>query len=108
MPVRYKVHGRILKFVLKHLARKFLPQELIDRPKMGFALPIAQWINTQWREMSQELVLGERALKRGNFCPTYLNRILAEHRQGRRDHSYVIWTLMFLEIWFRSYIDANN
>lgn len=108
MPVGYKVQGRILKYILKQLARKLLPTELIDRPKMGFALPVAQWINTQWFEMSQDLVLGERACKRGIFNSAYLEKIMAEHRRGRRDHSYIIWTLMVLEMWHRSHIDGNG
>jgi asparagine synthase (glutamine-hydrolysing) len=108
MPVQYKVHGRTLKFALKQLARKLLPPELVDRPKMGFALPVSQWISTRWLEMSHELVLGERTRNRGNFNPIYLARIMAEHRRGRRDNSYIIWTLMMLEMWFRSYSDGKT
>jgi asparagine synthase (glutamine-hydrolysing) len=105
LPLQLKVKARVLKNVLKTLARKYLPESLIDRPKMGFALPVAQWINQEWRDMSQELVVGRRALERHNFNPRYLNRILAEHRRGRRDHSRMIWTLMVLEMWYRTFID---
>ncbi|AJE03472.1 asparagine synthase (glutamine-hydrolyzing) [Geobacter pickeringii] len=106
IPSHFKINGRTTKYLLKKLARKFLPEELIDRPKMGFAMPVATWINRDWREMSHELVLGERALKRGNFNGDYLKRVVNEHRQGRRDHSYIIWTLMVLEMWYRKFIDA--
>jgi asparagine synthase (glutamine-hydrolysing) len=69
---------------------------------MGFALPVAQWINTRWLDMSQELVLGDRASKRGYFNMAYLENIISEHRRNRRDHSYIIWTLMMLEMWLRN------
>jgi asparagine synthase (glutamine-hydrolysing) len=107
IPTELKVRGRSRKNVLKTLARKYLPGELIDRPKMGFEVPIAQWINREWRDMSQELVLGERALGRGNFNPRYLRWIMDEHRCGRRNHNGAIWALMVLEMWYQSFVDGR-
>jgi len=107
VPVHYKVRGRTTKYMLKQLAYKLLPHEIIDRPKMGFAMPVAQWINSDWRDMSEDLVIGRRALQRDNFSPEYLNHIMSEHRRGRRDHSYIIWTLMVLEMWYRELIDRK-
>ena len=108
IPLALKVKGRTLKNVLKTIAYKYLPKELIERPKMGFAVPVAKWINQEWRDMSQELVLGDRAINRGNFNPVYLNRIMDEHRRGRREHSRVIWALMVLEMWYRAFIESNQ
>ena len=105
LPVHLKIRKRVKKYVLKRLAHKYLPQELINRPKMGFAIPIDKWINDEWRKMSDELVIGTRALKRDNFNPEYLNWIMGEHRSGRRNHSNTIWSLMVLEMWYRSFID---
>ena len=107
VPVQYKINGRNTKYLLKQLAYKLLPHEMIDRPKMGFAIPVAQWINAEWKEMSEDLVIGSRAVNRGNFNPGYLNLIMGEHRRGRRDHSYIIWTLMILEMWYRKFIDGK-
>ncbi len=106
IPTSVKVRGRSLKHVLKTLARRYLPDEMIDRPKMGFAVPVAEWINREWRDMSHELVLGNRALERNNFNPRYLQRIMDEHRRGRRNHGGSIWALMVLEMWYRRYIDG--
>jgi asparagine synthase (glutamine-hydrolysing) len=105
IPTELKVRGRSRKNVLKTLALKYLPGEVIDRPKMGFEVPIAQWINCEWRDMSQELVLGDRALNRGNFNPRYLQWIMDEHRRGRRNQGSAIWALMVLEMWYRTFID---
>jgi asparagine synthase (glutamine-hydrolysing) len=107
IPTALKVRDRSLKHVLKTLARKYLPAELIDRPKMGFAIPVPQWINHEWRDMSQELVLGERALRRNNFNSRYLQRIMNEHRRGRRNQGSSIWALMVLEMWYRAFIDGR-
>lgn len=106
LPLSLKVRDRTLKYVLKTLARKYLPNELIDRPKMGFAIPIRHWINKEWRELSHDLVLSERALSRNNVNPVYLQQIFKEHRSEMRDHSAFVWSLMVLEMWYRRYIDG--
>lgn len=106
VPVTFKVKGRTTKYMLKQLAYKLLPHEIIDRPKKGFSMPVGQWINNDWKEMSEDLVVGTRALQRGNFNPEYLKRIMDEHRRGRRDHRHIIWTLMVLEMWYRTYEHA--
>ena len=107
IPAGVKVKDRSLKHVLKTLARRYLPQELIDRPKMGFAIPVSKWINNEWRDMSRELVLGKRALQRDNFNPVFLQKIMNAHQSGLRNHSSTIWKLMVLEMWYRSFIDQT-
>lgn len=106
LPTALKVQNRTLKYVLKTLARKYLPSELIDRPKMGFAIPIKHWINNQWCDLSHDLVLSKRALERNNVNPEYLRQIFGEHRTGMRDYSSLIWALMVMEMWYRRYIDG--
>lgn len=106
IPPEYKLRNGETKYLLKRIAERFLPKEVIYRPKHGFAVPINSWINKDWADMSYELVLGERALSRNNFNSLFLHRIMNEHRRGRRDHNYIIWTLMVLEMWFREFIDG--
>lgn len=105
LPPSMRIRGRTSKYLLKRLAENLLPPELIHRPKMGFAVPVSQWINREWLDVSQDLVLSSRALQRNNFNSNYLHRILNEHRRGRRDHGMIIWALMVLEMWYREYID---
>ena len=75
---------------------------------MGFAVPIGRWINTDWKELSDDLLVSQRALQRGNIEPSHVNRLLREHRAGQRDHHTVLWTLMVLEMWYRRYIDPDR
>ncbi len=105
VPPELKVQGKTTKYLLKKAAERLLPKELIHRPKQGFAVPVTTWINRDWSEMTHDLVLGERALSRGNFNLRFLKNMMAEHRWGRRDHGGLIWTLMILELWFREMID---
>jgi asparagine synthase (glutamine-hydrolysing) len=105
IPPQLKVKGMTSKYLFKKAAERLLPKEVIYRPKMGFAIPIGTWIKGEWSDMSHELVLGQRSLARKNFNPRFIKRIMSEHFWGRRDHSYLIWTLMILELWFREMID---
>jgi asparagine synthase (glutamine-hydrolysing) len=107
IPSYLKINGNSTKYIFKKAAERLLPKEVIYRSKQGFAVPVKTWIRREWTEMSYDLVLGERALTRCNFNPRFLRNTMSEHRWGRRDHSYIIWTLMILELWFRQFIDTK-
>jgi asparagine synthase (glutamine-hydrolysing) len=108
IPARIKIKGRKRKYLFKKAAERILPKEVIYRPKMGFAVPIAEWIKTEWQDMSQELLLSKRALARKNFNPSFVTRLINEHKRGRRNHDMLLWTLMVLELWYRQFIDYSN
>jgi asparagine synthase (glutamine-hydrolysing) len=108
IPSSLKNRNRSLKYMLKTLAYRYLPRELIERSKMGFAIPLGHWINNEWCELSHDLVLSSRALQRNNINPAYLKQVFAEHRRGKRDYSSFIWALMVLEMWCRRYIDGEG
>ncbi len=107
IPSSIRVKDGELKHVLKQLARKHFSADFVDRSKMGFAIPVGKWMNTVWKDICHELVLGQRALERDNFKISFLERLMSEHHLGRRDHSYLLWTLMVLEMWYRRYIDGK-
>jgi asparagine synthase (glutamine-hydrolysing) len=107
IPQHVKARGQEPKHILRVLAKKYLPREILSRPKMGFAVPIKRWINEEWFDLSQDLVVSERALGRGILNPSHPMRLLREHQSGLRDHSGAIWSLMVLEMWYREYIDKQ-
>jgi len=107
IPPELKINSGTTKYIWKKASERFLPKEIIYREKQGFAIPISYWIKKEWSEIADELVLGGRALARRNFNPIFLRNLVRDHRNGRRDNSYVIWTLMVLELWFREYIDPS-
>lgn len=107
IPPELKLKGMTTKYLFKKAAERLIPREAIYRPKQGFAVPIDSWIKKEWSDMSNELVLGERAMARQNFNPKFLKRIMSEHSWGRRNHSHIIWTLMMLELWYREKIEKG-
>ena len=108
IPVGLRMKGMTTKYILKKVAERLMPAELVHRPKMGFAVPVAFWLKKEWLAQSDELVRGPRALARGTFRPAFLNRIMDEHRAGKRDNSAMIWRLMILELWYREWVDGSG
>ncbi|MBL8511353.1 MAG: asparagine synthase (glutamine-hydrolyzing) [Betaproteobacteria bacterium] len=98
-----KQHGKTTKYLLKKLAEKYLPREIIYRPKQGFVMPLSPWLEGGLKSHLEQS-LGEAGLaKRGLFRPGALTRLLAEHRAGRSNHAGRLWALTVLERWFDHY-----
>lgn len=107
LPERYKLgpRGR-QKHLLKRLAHRHIPRENIERPKMGFGVPVGRWLRTELRDMAGEVLLGSRTHARGYLEPSAVRRIWDEHQSGTVDRSYPLWTLLMLELWQREFMDG--
>lgn len=104
LPSDFKIKGRQRKFILKEVARSLVPKELVDRPKMGFAIPRAEWLRTGLREMSFDLLTDATAKNRGWFKPQEVERTLTDHMSGR-DRDALLWPMVMLELWARNWLD---
>jgi len=103
LPTKFKVAGRESKHILKDIARSFVPAELIDRPKMGFAITRADWLRSELREITHDLLTDEIARSRGWFDQHEIHRILSEHKAGQ-DRDSIIWPALCLELWARNWL----
>ena len=103
LPTKFKVAGRESKHILKDIARYLVPADLIDRPKMGFAIPRAEWLRNELREITHDLLTDEVARSRGWFDQHEIHRILTEHKAGR-DRDSIIWPALCLELWARNWL----
>jgi asparagine synthase (glutamine-hydrolysing) len=100
-----KLRGRTKKYALKRALRGLLPDAIIDRPKMGFGVPIDDWLRRDLRDMAHETLLGTRARGRGLFRPEEVERLLGEHEDPRTPRHFQLWNLLALELWFQRFID---
>jgi asparagine synthase (glutamine-hydrolysing) len=82
-----------------------LPAENLERPKMGFGVPIGHWFRGELKGFLTETVLSDRAVKRGLFKRETVQRLIQLHTSGERDYSHQLWTLLMLELWFQRFID---
>ena len=108
IPPSLKLSGGETKYILKRAVRGLVPNEILTRPKMGFGVPIEEWINRELRDRIHETLTSPRARQRGCFDPRYINVLLDEHERGRRDHSSALWTLFMLELWHQRYVDRPS
>jgi asparagine synthase (glutamine-hydrolysing) len=106
IPTERKLDGTVKKRIFKDALRGWLPDALLDRPKMGFAVPLVHWFRGPLRELPRSVLLDPRALERGMFREATVRRILDDHAAGHADHAQRIWTLMQLELWLRTYVDS--
>ncbi len=105
LPDVFRRNGDEGKFLLKKTMEKYLPREIIYRPKRGFPVPIALWFRGPLFEKVRDILLDTRTLSRGYFQPTYISNVLERHKSGREDLSRRIFSLLALELWHRKYID---
>jgi asparagine synthase (glutamine-hydrolysing) len=108
LPGDVKLRRRTTKWLLKQLARRRgLPEDLVDRPKQGFGVPIPEWFRRELRGWVEDVLRDPRTRARGYFRPAESERLLADHVSGRRNHANELWNLAMLELWHRAWIDSG-
>lgn len=107
LPENLKMRGLETKSLLKKVAARLVPKEVVYRRKMGFGVPIGKWFRGEMKDFVRSVLLCEKSLKRGIIKPENLERYVNEHIGGERDHAFQLWTLMMLELWFQRFIDPQ-
>jgi asparagine synthase (glutamine-hydrolysing) len=104
LPRKYKIKGFETKHILKDVARSLVPAELIDRPKMGFGIPRAEWLRTGMKELVIDTLTDTTATQRGWFNPKEVSKVIDTHMAGE-DKDNIIWPMLMLELWARTWLD---
>ncbi|MBI04420.1 MAG: asparagine synthase (glutamine-hydrolyzing) [Pelagibacteraceae bacterium] len=93
------------KRFLRKTYGQMIPNEILNRPKTGFGIPVSEWLRGPLYTMSNDILLSSIATNRGYFNTKMVSKILDEHKSIKKDHSNLIWSLMMLELWFKNFID---
>jgi asparagine synthase (glutamine-hydrolysing) len=93
------------KRIFKDTVRDLIPAAVLSKRKTGFGVPLARWLREDLSDLVRGTLLDQRARDRGLFVPAFVARLIDDHRAGRRDWSARIWALLFLELWYREFID---
>lgn len=104
LPSEYKISGGESKHILREIARDFVSSKLINRPKMGFAIPRARWLREDLKEIVREVLLDETSRSRGWYKANRVEELLKRHNDGVELDS-IIWPMFMLEIWAKNWID---
>ena len=108
LPERMKLRGSTTKYVLREAMKDTLPDPILNRPKMGFPVPIGSWLAGRYRAVTDEYILGERVRSRGLFDHSYVHRLVDEHTRGHENHAERLWALVNFELWQRIFIDGEG
>jgi asparagine synthase (glutamine-hydrolysing) len=96
-----KIHRRQGKLALKQAAEKWLPKEIVYRPKASFSAPLRAWVRGDLQEVIRDVLAGGELVQSGMLRAGALNRLIADDQAGREDRSKQIWQLLTLELWYR-------
>ena len=104
LPDRYRIRNRRGKWILREAMGRILPKAILDRPKVGFSLPVNEWFRGPMRDYVYDHLTGPNSKIRPYYQTEPLKQMLNEHMQGRQNHEKLIWCLLNLEIWHRAYL----
>ena len=106
LPAEWKRRGRTLKWFLRQMATDRIPPTLVSAPKVGLAVPLRAWLRGELGAKVAQVVASPSFAERGVFNQTASIKAVDDHRRGRRDYGYVIWTMAMVELWYRTFIDG--
>jgi asparagine synthase (glutamine-hydrolysing) len=104
LPLNYKLREGQTKWPLRQVLYRHVPRELVDRPKMGFGVPLQDWLRGPLRDWAEELLDESRLVREGYFHPVPVRKIWAEHLSKRRNWMAQLWNVLMFQAW----LDANN
>ena len=106
IPARFRLRDGTTKYLLKQAMRGILPDEIIDRPKQGFAVPLARWFRGPLAGFARDVLLSDTCRQRGFLNTGYIEQLLRLH-QGGRDLELQLWTTLSFELWCRRFLDRG-
>ena len=108
MPPELKLRGLKRKYILKRVAERLLPRDVVWRKKAGFGAPIRSWLRGPLRPLVDDLLSAETVKRRGLFQPQEVRRLIAANLSGREDFNLQVFQLLTLELWQRTFIDSPS
>lgn len=106
VPPSLKLNNGVTKYLLKKSLEKKIPENILNRKKQGFRLPIEIWLKYDLKEYAHSMILGSKIDERGLFNRSFVEKLWNDFQTGGHDYAHHIWQLLILEVWFQKYIDA--
>lgn len=106
---KYKINGSTTKYLLRHLAKKYLPEQLINQPKRGFEIPLKDWVNGQLKEMMNDYINSSTSINKRFVRHQFVNKLLENKVTiSQEKRAKILWTLFSMEVWYKKVYLNNN
>ena len=102
IPMEFKIRNGVTKWLLREVLYKHVPKDLIERPKMGFAVPLAEWLRGPLRDWAESLLDEKRLHQEGFFNVEFVRDKWSEHISGRRNWSHQLWNVLMFQAWLEN------
>jgi asparagine synthase (glutamine-hydrolysing) len=103
LPPRFKYDGRQSKRLLRKVLHRYVPPALVERPKMGFSIPLASWLRADLRDWAEGLLNKARLAADGIFSADEVRRLWEQHQSRRADREHVLWSVLMFQAWKEHY-----
>ena len=107
IPANLKVRGREKKWIFRQALRGWIPDEILDRPKQGFSVPLGEWFRGDLRTVLHDVLLDPATVDRGYFRPEMVRSMLDRHDAGDDAETKPLWSLFVFELWQRELVDPT-
>lgn len=104
LPDEYKYQNGIKKRILREITHDYIPKELLDRPKMGFAIPIAKWLKNELRDHVEEYLNEDRIEKQGIFNWEFITKLKMDFYKGRKEYDSKLWYFLMFQMWYERWM----
>lgn len=102
LPLAMRVRGATGKWILRRVLDRYVPRSMVERPKMGFGVPIGAWLRGPLREWAEELLAADRIRREGYLRPELVRAVWADHLSGRRNRQYELWDVLMFQSWLEA------
>ena len=106
LPSNFKINHGNGKLLLRDYLSQYIPKSIFERPKMGFAVPLSQWLRNELRDWAEDIILSNDLVVQGYFDPKIIETRWSEHLSGKYDWSTQLWCVLMFQLWYKNMLEA--
>ena len=104
LPDNFKYHKGVKKHILKEIVHQYIPKKMMDRPKMGFAIPIAKWMNQELKERIDSFINEKNIIEQGIFNWEYISKLKTDFYNGKMEYDTKLWYVLMFQMWYAKWM----